>query len=212
MRKMPSIRSMLGACALVFLFALLALYYESVFLRKYDLLLMNAVSQLQSPMLDQVFILISDSASRPAEFFLLTLFAIWCATVKKRAAEPLLLTAALVGVRYMNSWLKDVFERDRPAFQPIIDAPGYSFPSGHAMISLAFFFLLIIVLTNIICLTEWKAKTALVLTGIFVFLVGLSRVYLGVHYPSDVIAGFIAGTVWLMLSLSVYRRLPKPND
>ncbi|MFC0188352.1 phosphatase PAP2 family protein [Fictibacillus aquaticus] len=199
---------LLAAAVLLCLFMLLAIYYESAFLRKYDLMLVHAASRLQTPFLDDVFILISNSASRPSEFFLLAVFSLWCVIVKKRVAEPILLAASLIGVRYMNSWLKSVFERDRPAFQPVIEAPGFSFPSGHAMISLAFFFLLFIILSRVIGASRSKTKIILIVTGVFVFLVGFSRVYLGVHYPSDILAGFSAGLLWLMLSLALYKLIP----
>jgi undecaprenyl-diphosphatase len=112
----------------------------------------------------------------------------------------------------MNSWLKSIFERDRPAFQPVVEAPGFSFPSGHAMISMAFFFLLFIVLSRLIGASRCMTKIILIATGVFVFLVGFSRVYLGVHYPSDILAGFSAGLLWLMLSLALYKLVPQPKS
>ncbi|MBM7605142.1 undecaprenyl-diphosphatase [Metabacillus crassostreae] len=97
--------------------------------------------------------------------------------------------------------LKYIYQRERPSINSAIDAIGYSFPSGHGMGSLIFYgFLTYIILGNI------KSKaikwSTVILVSILVLLIGLSRVYLGAHYPSDVAAGYLAGAVWLMFNIS----------
>ena len=104
---------------------------------------------------------------------------------------------ALVGAVALNVLLKQVFERPRPVFtDPIIVETSYSFPSGHAMDSLVMYGML--AYFALLLIKPWRAQMAVLFwTALLVVLIGFSRLYLGVHYFSDVIAGFAAGGVWL---------------
>jgi membrane-associated phospholipid phosphatase len=95
--------------------------------------------------------------------------------------------------------LKAAFERPRPAFSdPIATASGFSFPSGHAMVSLTVYGALAFV---IVATTKSRRARVLVLAtaAALVLAIGFSRLYLGVHYVSDVLAAYGAGIAWLML-------------
>lgn len=113
-------------------------------------------------------------------------------------AQPYLIGSwliTLIGAELLNLLLKALIHRPRPEMI-LYFAHGYSFPSGHAMVSLVAYGFL----TYLLCLQNrsWKPRTALIWgCGILVILIGFSRIYLGVHYFSDVIAGFAAGGVWL---------------
>ena len=102
--------------------------------------------------------------------------------------------------------LKYLFRRKRPLAPLLKAARGLSFPSGHAIMAVTFFGMLIYIVVHTV---DNSLARFLLITGlvILIFLIGFSRVYLRVHYPSDVIAGFIIGTVWLLISLSVLHRL-----
>ena len=110
--------------------------------------------------------------------------------------------AALVGGGLLDGVLKRVFHRPRPAWDlPILTAPGWSFPSGHAMGSLVAYGMLVYLMVR----TMEHARRRLALAGcalVLVLLIGLSRMYLGVHYFSDVIGGYAAGAVWLAACVS----------
>ncbi len=97
--------------------------------------------------------------------------------------------------------LKALFARERPT-DPIIEATGYSFPSGHAFASTVFYGMMVYLVWR---LTErrWARALATVLGPLVVLAVGLSRVYLNVHYLSDVLAGWLSGTAWLVACLLV---------
>jgi undecaprenyl-diphosphatase len=97
----------------------------------------------------------------------------------------------------MNQVMKYTFERPRPSVvEWVTQVSSPSFPSGHAMGSLVVFASLALVITR---LTRTKGLRAFTwaLAALLVAAVGASRLYLGVHYPSDVIAGYLAGTGWL---------------
>lgn len=98
----------------------------------------------------------------------------------------------------LNLLLKDMFHRPRPLYAPLAHETSYSFPSGHAMNSLVFY----MSLAYFIFHHTKNKKMGIILAcifGILVFCIGISRVYLGVHYPSDVVAGYAAGLTWLCL-------------
>lgn len=104
--------------------------------------------------------------------------------------------------------LKNIFQRSRPN-APLIDpAMGYSFPSGHAIMSTTFYGLLIYMVWRYVTnrILKWVLTILLVLLIIFI---GLSRVYLRVHNSSDVLAGFCVGLVWLLMSLWILGRIEK---
>lgn len=107
---------------------------------------------------------------------------------------------AVGGGGLLTLLLKNLYERERPSINPEIDAIGFSFPSGHSMGSVIFYgFVMYLVLRS--GRSELFKGLAISLMGVLVVLIGISRVYLGAHFPSDVLAGFIAGAIWLILSI-----------
>jgi membrane-associated phospholipid phosphatase len=98
--------------------------------------------------------------------------------------------------------LKALFGRKRPLSPLLHAARGLSFPSGHAIMSVAFFGMIIYWVLHA-GLPEWIAIVSTVLLVMLIVLIGFSRVYLRVHYASDVIAGFLIGLIWLLIALAV---------
>lgn len=112
---------------------------------------------------------------------------------------------ALGGVTLMFL-LKMLFNRPRPLIPLLKEAAGLSFPSGHAMMSFSFYGLLIyLVWQNV--KNGWVKGIAVTFLFFLILLIGFSRIYLRVHYASDVLAGFCVGIIWLVLSLWVTRRI-----
>lgn len=110
--------------------------------------------------------------------------------------------ANVVGALVLNQVLKFIVQRPRPDGYRLAVESSYSFPSGHSMISMAFYGLLIWMI--------WKYERDDVmrhvwccLFGLIIVMVGISRVYLGVHYASDVIAGFCVSLIWLVFFTKV---------
>lgn len=118
----------------------------------------------------------------------------------------LLVPVVALGSITLNLLLKSTFNRARPLL-PLVSASGLSFPSGHAMISASFYGLLIyLVQTHI---RHHRTLRWLLTTGLvgLILLIGLTRIYLRVHYASDVLAGFAAGLVWLVVAIPVLQRI-----
>lgn len=104
-----------------------------------------------------------------------------------------------------NQTMKWVFDRPRPE-TAFLEQSGNSFPSGHAMIGGAFWGLIAyLIWTNV--RQQWLRWVLCALVGVWIFLIGFSRVYLNVHYASDVLAGWSAGIVWLMVALYLLQKL-----
>ncbi len=100
--------------------------------------------------------------------------------------------------------LKHLFQRRRPLSPLLKAARGLSFPSGHAIMSVTFYGLLIYILQHTIRLDGIKYLVTALLV-LLIAAIGYTRVYLRVHYASDVAAGFIIGFLWLIISLSVLK-------
>lgn len=121
----------------------------------------------------------------------------------KRGMVTFLITMA--GAAVLNSTLKMIFARERPEpFFGILRPESYSFPSGHALFSFCFYGVVAAVITARIRQTS-KRIAVWVTASVLVLLIGLSRIYLGVHYPSDVVAGYVAAFVWLVVVASADR-------
>lgn len=120
----------------------------------------------------------------------------------RRWLEGLALGICLLGAGILNFILKNLFERARPELFRVVDASGYSFPSGHAMVSLCFYGLLAFLAARNIKSAKGRLLIITFAVGLIV-LIGISRIYLGVHYPTDVVAGYAAGSMWLAFCISL---------
>ncbi len=116
---------------------------------------------------------------------------------------------ALVGAGgfLINTALKLLFDRPRPSVLPMLsDSDPWSFPSGHAMMTLAIFLALAVLIGDSVR-GKWMRSTLVTAAVTISAFVGFSRMYLGVHYPSDVLAGWLAGTAWLSACWLIARRM-----
>lgn len=103
----------------------------------------------------------------------------------------------------VNKWLKVAVGRPRPDQEHLVDVASLSFPSGHAMIGMILYTFIAYFIINELESESAKWITAII-AGIWIFLMGISRIVMGVHYPSDIAAGFAAGYIWVFISISLY--------
>ncbi|MBZ0279185.1 MAG: phosphatase PAP2 family protein [Anaerolineae bacterium] len=132
------------------------------------------------------------------------------AALRRRWTYVMLVLVAWLGGYLMNTILKTIFARERPIFlEPLAVSTNYSFPSGHAMAAVACYGLLGYFLYQQ-ARNRWLRIGIFMVTLLLISLIGFSRIYLGVHFFSDVLAGFAAGALWMIFCLFLFRRL-HPN-
>ena len=111
----------------------------------------------------------------------------------------------LVIITILNQLLKRILQRTRPTEYRIIEETGYSFPSGHSMISMAFYGYLIYLIYKY-AENKYIKWISIVLLSILICAVGISRIYLGVHYTSDVLGGFLISISYLIIYISAINK------
>lgn len=133
----------------------------------------------------------------------LTLLAI---ILIKGLKNKLFLLTGIVGTAGLNVVLKHIVQRERPNINRLIPEKGYSFPSGHSMMSMAFYGMLIFLIFKYVKNTALKWTLIVILT-ILLSTIGITRIYLGVHYPSDVIGGFVVSLTYLFILTEIYNKV-----
>lgn len=159
-----------------------------------DITIMNVIHDQATFLYDQIFIFITNLGSVWV-ILPVTLVVLAYLLYKKQHQNALILFSGVGGAAIANLVLKLIFHRDRPnLWHLVITETGYSFPSGHAMMSSA----LILSIVFIVWKTRWR-WSALIVGSILIGAIGLSRIYLGVHYPTDVVAGWSISLVWVFI-------------
>lgn len=129
----------------------------------------------------------------------------------KNKKAGLLIGTNLVIITILNQTLKTLLQRPRPTGFRIINETGYSFPSGHSMISMAFYGLLIYLIYKNVK-NKYLKFTLIIILFILIISIGLSRIYLGVHYTSDVLAGFLLSIAYLIFYCHVVDKVLYVGD
>jgi membrane-associated phospholipid phosphatase len=118
---------------------------------------------------------------------------------RRERTDAVFVVLALLGAQVLSTGMKLGFRRDRPFFpDPLATESTFSFPSGHALVSLAVYGSIALVLARHLS-TRTRRAVLLGVTALLVLAIGFSRLYLGVHFLSDVLAGYAAGVAWLAL-------------
>lgn len=166
-----------------------------------DIAVLKAINDHSTPGLDRMVLLLTDLAGPifiPIAALLLFAFFIY----RKEKYNSIYVLLTLGGTFLVNTALKLYFQRARPdLWTLLVEEESYSFPSGHAMISMA------IALTLIVLVYNSRLRIpALILGILYVLAIGFSRLYLGVHYPTDIIGGWLASIVWVGLATRIMMR------
>ena len=198
---------------LITLFVFVAIADEIVLEHEngFDTSISNAILSLDSPLATKLFETITFFGSSS---FLFPAYSILILYYLIRRRWKLALDVTTIGITStaLLYLLKDIFKRQRPLDPLIRNVTGFSFPSGHSFSSFTFFGML----AYLIWQTHLKSSWKILMTVIFFLLataIAFSRVYLRVHYPSDVVAGFCLSMTWLIISIWVLHKFDKkvPN-
>ena len=156
--------------------------------------------------------LISDFATPIAKFvtnfggaiFLIVLTIVLVILIKNKKIG-ISIFSNLVIITILNQLIKRILQRPRPTEYRIIEETGYSFPSGHSMVSMAFYGYLIYLIYKYVK-NKYLKWISIVLLSILICSIGVSRIYLGVHYISDVLGGFLLSISYLVIYISAVNK------
>lgn len=191
-------RVILAIILLIVLIILIITGYVSSF----DNIVYNFIISFKNDRFTRIMKIITFLSSVKLMVILSLLSLIWLLFRKK---EPLYILGTLCVSSLINVVFKNIFKRDRPNILRLIEETGYSFPSGHAMASMAFYGSIIVLALN--SKMEKKYKWIInIFLGILIFLIGMSRIYLGVHYPSDILGGWLIGFILLNILNEIIKR------
>lgn len=171
-----------------------------------DLMIFHGIPTIQTPWLTSIMLVIT-YLGFSLTFLSLSPVVSYYLVYRQKILEAVFLNVSLISAWAVSDLLKIWFERSRPTGEALTAAAGYSFPSGHAMVSMAFYGFLAFLLLNQ-SRNKWTGRAAVGLYTL-VFLIGFSRIYLNVHYTSDVLAGFLFGFICLISSIKGFRFLKR---
>lgn len=161
------------------------------------------VTSFRTPGLNSFFQFVTDLGDVYAYLVATTLAALFFFFKLKNKKFILQLLGVLILSALANIGLKRAFDRARPTIEHLVVVETLSYPSGHAMSAMAFYGFLIYLVFKI-KMQRWLRILLTIVFAALIFLIGLSRIYLGVHFPSDVLGGFIAGLIWVAFCVVLF--------
>lgn len=185
-------------------FSLISLLISDQKIIHFDGIIIDSVQGLETPSFTIMMKFFTFIGSAPFVIIVSLFLMVFLYKVLHHRIELILFVAAITGSALLNGILKHFFQRVRPDFHRLIEIEGYSFPSGHAMNAFTVY--------SIISFLLWRhipsrmGRCILILVSmVMIFAIGLSRIYLGVHYPSDIIGGYFASGFWITTAIMFFQ-------
>ncbi len=165
----------------------------------------DVLHSLRSPALNHTFTVITQLGSAPAYIILIPAIGLWLYYRGHRWDTSIQSSIVLISSFLLNVTLKYFVARPRPIGElRLVEAFSYSYPSGHSMSAMALYGFLIYLVYKHLNFGLLRAITVSFL-AMLIISIGISRVYLGVHYATDILAGFVVGLFWLMTCIIIIR-------
>lgn len=185
------------------LFVLISIAVNHDVLYAFDHSIISIVQQFENDVLTKIFIIFTNIGS-----FLGSLTILFCLLYVffkfKWVNEGIILTFVTLITPLSNLLLKQLMQRPRPHLHRLIEIGGFSFPSGHSMYAASLYGITFVLLWGK-CTQMWQRILLTAVTVLMISMIGVSRIYLGVHYPSDVLGGYIISI--FIISITVYTYL-----
>jgi undecaprenyl-diphosphatase len=194
----------MGVIGLIYLFLKIRAEVFEKELTQFDMHILYFLYAQRNPYLNNFMLWITGFGSNI--MIIIWILLIIFLVIKKYHREAALLGFVLGMTAIINTALKILIQRPRPQFHPLVVENSYSFPSGHAMDSFVFYMTLVYLIYH---LTKNKVLTAVacIFASCLVLTIGISRVYLGVHYPTDIIGGYTAGLCWMIIVYLIHQSI-----
>lgn len=179
-------------CILIFL--AIGLYFIQLENNIIDKEIYKLIISIKSDTMTTIFKIITSFAS--VKFMIIV--SIIILLLKKLKHIRYFIVLNIINDVILNNLLKIIFKRERPIDIMLVEETGYSFPSGHTMIAIIFYGFIIYLINK----SSYKKKTKIILNTlltILILLIGISRIYLGVHFATDVIASYLIGISYLII-------------
>lgn len=200
MKNKPIILGAMISSVLLILFIFLAIKISSTDGGIYfDQNIISSIHKNINPAIKNFMVVVSFLGSAKF-YFIIGPFLIWFLVKRRHLIELYAILISLLGGYGLNEALKAFFGRHRPYEYFLVQQKGFSFPSGHAMITLCFYGMVAYLYLRNKKLNSKKVFIWLI-TIVFIGLTGFSRIYLGVHWPTDIIAGYSAGFIWIYICI-----------
>lgn len=189
-------------CAIVF--GLIALLISDKKIAGFDNTVSSFIQGLKYPTLTSIMKFFTFIGAGFPIVFLMLAIIFFLYKVLHLRKELILFVWVVNGTALLNWILKIIFHRARPTIHRIVDANGFSFPSGHSMLAFSLYGIVTFLLWGHVKSSFGRGILILIST-IMIIAIGISRIYLGVHYPSDVLGGYLASGSWLAASIWTYQ-------
>lgn len=174
------------------IFLLIANGYNS-FLKPLDNTIINAIQSLENPILTNIYLNVTNIADQK-QSAVITIILVILLFVKKLKREALFLTLTMATCGIVMAFIKTLFNRPRPIIHRLVESNSLSFPSGHTTSATILYLTLALILIKLV-VNGKNAYIAILIAIVGILFIASSRVYLGVHYPTDTMAGMCLGIV-----------------
>ena len=208
--KLPYI--IIAIIALIIVVSSINLFIELTDTLKTDMLakmddkITDFIISFRTPARTDFFIFMTEVGDIYGYLIVLAIYFLVSRLIFKRWKYVLVSTLVLILASGSNLMLKRFINRARPGIEHMVSVETLSYPSGHAMSAMAFYGFLIYLCTRF--RINKFIKTGLIALLVFMILsIGISRIYLGVHFPSDIAGGFIAGLIWVFFCILIFNLL-----
>ncbi|GAA0361310.1 phosphatase PAP2 family protein [Bacillus horti] len=167
---------------------------------QFDLSVLSAISKLVNPLLTSIMLFFSFIGNPSSVVVLTILIMFFLYVILRHRRELILLATVMLGTSILNILLKLIFQRVRPEINILIEQTGYSFPSGHSMGAFSLYAILTFILWRHVP-SKLGRFFLILFSTCMIITIGISRLYLGVHYPSDVIGAYFISGFWVFLAI-----------
>ncbi|MBP1904034.1 undecaprenyl-diphosphatase [Paenibacillus turicensis] len=205
------------AIGCIFIFSAIAINIHSSWISSFDNIVISKIQGMESPPLTQVMLFFTWLGSTPQVLVISVITMLFLFFGLKHRKELWLFLISGSGSVLLNVLLKLKFSRQRPTLHRLIEETGYSFPSGHSMAAFTLYFTIAFLIWKHMPNTFSRVLTILV-SAFLIVIIGVSRIYLGVHFPSDVVGGYFISGCWSAVCIMTYQYLleykwnPKPQN